>query len=100
LNPEVAAWCEFVGAWHEAHGEKYVPARQLLPFALENAEIAAMLGDREGNYLRRLGKLLSERRDKVFGTWKIMPGPSIREGATYKVASVAGVAGGFVPVRE
>lgn len=93
LDPEKAAWCEFVKAWHETHGEKYVTAAKLLPLALELPEIAAMLGDRENNHLRRLGKLLSERRDKIFSGLKVTAGPSLREGVAYKVAGVAGVAG-------
>ena len=92
LNPEASAWCEFSCAWHETHGEKYVTAKQLLPIALENAEIAAMLGDREGNHSLRFGRQLRERRDKIFGRFKITAGPTIREGATYKVAMVAEVA--------
>ena len=100
LDPEKAAWFEFASAWHETHGDKYITAAKLLPLALENAEVAAMLGDRENQHTQRLGKQLKSRRDRIFAGLKLIEGPSSREGTFYKIASVAPVASRINQQRE
>jgi hypothetical protein len=88
LDPEKAAWCEFVQAWHKAHGNKYVTAKHLLPQAFENPELAAVLGDRESIYSKILGKQLSVRRDKIFGGFKIQAADSSsNKGIQYRLVS-------------
>jgi hypothetical protein len=99
LDPEKAAWCEFVKAWHKTHGEEYLTAAKLLPLALESSELAAMLGDRENQHAQRLGKQLKSRRDRIFAGLKLTEGPSSREGTFYKIASVASVAPRINQVR-
>jgi len=65
LDPEADAWREFVGAWHDAHGNAYVIVRELLPIALKCDELAALIGEKEGQ-ATRFGKMLLSKRDKVF----------------------------------
>jgi hypothetical protein len=65
LDPEVEAWREFVSAWWKEHQGNYVTAAQLLPLAMKCEELAATVGDAH-NQAARLGRMLLNRRDKIF----------------------------------
>lgn len=71
LDPETAAWREFVCAWHKAYGERYTTAKELLSVALKCGELAAMIGEKEG-HAQRFGKMLQQKRDRIFADFKIL----------------------------
>lgn len=70
LDPETDAWRVFVTTWHAEHGSSYLTTKELLPVALKCDEMAAIIGEKEGQ-TTRLGKLLLSKRDKVFCGLKI-----------------------------
>jgi hypothetical protein len=71
LDPEADAWREFVATWYQTHGTDYITAKELLPTALKCDELAAIIGEKEGQ-VTRFGKLLATERDKVLGGLKII----------------------------
>ena len=82
MNTEASAWREFVTEWHKAHGEEFTTAKELLKIALECDELAAMIGEKDGQ-ARRFGQKLTQKRDKVFANFKICRADE-KEGGTAK----------------
>lgn len=81
-------WRDFVGLWHEAHSEKYVTAKELLPLAEKCSGIAATLGKEEGaQRARKLMSFVRGRRDRIFGGLKITSGPKIERNSSYRLVS-------------
>jgi hypothetical protein len=72
-DAEGATWCEFLAAWWERHGESETTVKEV--WQLATADACLPLGDK-GEQSQRivLGKLLVERRDRIFdlGTRKVM----------------------------
>jgi hypothetical protein len=87
LDPEATAWREFVAAWIEAHGTDYVTAKELLPLAMQCEELAALVGERDGQSTR-FGKMLLGKRDRVFETLKITRDNGRGKVAKWRVAPV------------
>jgi hypothetical protein len=74
LAPEVEAWRQFVQLWFERLGDDSETAKNLLPIALECAQLSEIIGEKDGQ-VKRLGEHLGRRRDQVFANFKISRDP-------------------------
>jgi len=80
-------WHEFTALWFEAHGEKFVGTRELLPLALKVENMAAALekSQTDASKILALGKMLQKRRDRVFGNLKVKTGPTLQKRASFRL---------------
>ena len=79
-------WGEMVARWHEAHGESFVTAQELLPIAEKVPGIAALFEKAEGAQRnRKLMNAIQRRRDRIFGGLKIVSGPKIERQSSYRL---------------
>jgi hypothetical protein len=86
LNTGGDDWLDFVALWHEAHGENFVTAHDLLPIVEKVPGVAAMLDKTEGpKRAQKLMSLVRHRRDRIFGGFKIIPGPKINRQSSYRL---------------
>jgi hypothetical protein len=71
LDPDTDAWRAFVEAWYAERGTRYSTAAELLSIAQKCDEMNGIL---DGNDAKptRFGRLLLDKRDKVFGSLKIV----------------------------
>ena len=74
LAPEVEAWRQFVQLWFEKLGDNSATAKNLLPIALECAQLSEIIGEKDGQ-VKRLGEHLGRRRDQIFANFKISRDP-------------------------
>jgi len=86
LDPDTDAWRVFVAAWHEEKGTEYLTTKELLPLALKCDELAALIGEKEGQ-AARLGRELLKKRDKVFSSLKISRAAGNARIAKWRVSS-------------
>jgi hypothetical protein len=70
LDPDVSAWREFTKAWYEVYGDRYMTTADLICICNKCSELSLLLGEKDNRDLR-LGRLLSGKRDQVFGRLKI-----------------------------
>ncbi|HEY0076512.1 MAG TPA: DUF3854 domain-containing protein, partial [Abditibacteriaceae bacterium] len=84
-NESSGEWGEFAGAWHAAHGEKFVSGADLVPIAEKFPSIEAVFikAEKESEKSRKLLNALQHRRDKVFASFKIIAGPRVNRKSTY-----------------
>ncbi len=87
LDPESDAWRVFVSAWHAENGTEYLTTKELLPLALKCEELAALVGEKEGQSTR-LGNMLLAKRDKVFCGLKILRATGKSRVAKWRVSPV------------
>jgi hypothetical protein len=84
-KPRVAAWRAFVRGWWSKHQRAVVTVADLFPLA-ETA--LGLEGSDENSKRMRLGNQLSERRDRVYGHWKIVRLAPLHGVRTYRLESV------------
>ncbi|MBZ0271376.1 PriCT-2 domain-containing protein [bacterium] len=65
-------WREFIAAWWDRLGNRWVSTSELFDLAINNELLASITGDKsQRSQKTRLGKALSALRDRQFDTWRI-----------------------------
>ncbi len=65
-------WREFVAAWWNRFGDRWVSTGELFDLSVNNELLASITGDKsQRSQKTRLGKALSALRDRQFDTWRI-----------------------------
>jgi hypothetical protein len=99
LDIERAAWLDLVAAWYEAHGSNQVGTAELFNLASSPDDpkdgergkdiLAQFLGDKgERSRKTKLGNLLRERVDRVFGQYRIVAAGTYQGAAQYRLLPV------------
>jgi hypothetical protein len=83
-------WREFVSAWWDKFGDRWVIATQLLELALADDYLPGALGDKSARSQKtRLGIALQSMRDRQFAQWRIVARRATRgHRAEYRLAQV------------
>jgi hypothetical protein len=74
MAPEKDAWREFVCAWWEIHANNCITAKELIEVAVKCEGLSGIIGEKEGK-AKRLGDLLSRKRDQIFSDFQIQKEP-------------------------
>ena len=70
MAPEKDAWREFVCEWWKIHANNCITAKELIEVALKCEGISGIIGEKDGK-AKRLGDLLSRKRDQIFADFQI-----------------------------
>lgn len=74
-DAEGQEWREFVRAWWDKFGTRWVSASELLELVLARDLLGATVGDKSQRSQKiRLGKALSAARDRHFADWRVLAG--------------------------
>ena len=72
-DKETTEWASFCGAWWSTFGERAVTASELFEVIKECKLLLELWGGRSGlAAAQRFGRALTSRRDRVFGSFKLM----------------------------
>lgn len=74
IAEETASWNDFVTSWWAGHSDALHPASDLYQLVVMNDIDLNLHGDDAGARIVSLGKALSQQKDKIFGTYRIVKG--------------------------
>ncbi|MBI4496683.1 MAG: hypothetical protein HY689_02145 [Chloroflexi bacterium] len=94
-------WATFCAAWWEAHGSRPVTAGDLLAVAKDRGLLLDVWAGRSAlGGQQRLGHALADRRDRVFGTFRVRAvGPARSGGAAYVLEQYQSAGGASKTLR-
>lgn len=83
-NEEVTEWRDFVEKWHAIHGQVPVGIADLFEIIDANGFFELVRGDgNERSQKIRIGMLLKQNVDRVYGQWRIQRAPKTRNGTVF-----------------